>query len=307
MADPPPSARTLRDLVALVERLRAPDGCPWDREQRLGDVRAYLLEEAHEAAAAIDEESWPAIAGELGDLLFQAAFLLRLGEEAGALDAERVIAGVHDKMVARHPHVFGEERAADAEEVRQSWERRKAAASQGESLLAGVPPSLPALVAAYRLSQKAAGVGFDWPNAPAVLEKVREELAEVENELPAEPTRAGASTSVDDAPARADASAAEPENAAAHDALEGELGDLLFAVANLARHLGVDPERALARTNAKFRRRFAHLERRLAESGRKLGEVPLDDLEALWQEAKTAMSPAPDQRRGDEDGGGGAE
>ena len=264
----PPPASTLRDLVALVERLRAPDGCPWDREQRLADVRAYLLEEAHEAAAAIDEESWPAIAGELGDLLFQVAFLLRLGEEAGGLDAERVVTGVHDKMVARHPHVFGEERAADAEEVRRSWERRKAATAGGESLLAGVPASLPALVGCYRLSQKAAGVGFDWPDAPAVLAKVHEELGEVERELPA----AG-----DDPAARA--------------ALEDELGDLLFAVANLARHAGVDPERALARTNAKFRRRFAHVERGVAASGRQLADVALDELEALWQEAKAEAEP----------------
>ena len=258
----PPPASTLRDLVALVERLRAPDGCPWDREQRLGDVRAYLLEEAHEAAAAIDLESWPAIRAELGDLLFQVAFLLRLGEESGALDAEGVVAGVHDKMVARHPHVFGDERAADAEQVRQAWERRKAAAADGESILAGVPASLPALVAAYRLSQKAAGVGFDWPDAASVLAKVREEIAEVERELPT------------GAPA--------PDR----EALAGELGDLLFAVANLARHLGVDPERALARANGKFRQRFGHVERRLAESGRRLGEVALADLEALWQEAK---------------------
>ncbi|HXT50472.1 MAG TPA: nucleoside triphosphate pyrophosphohydrolase [Thermoanaerobaculia bacterium] len=258
-----PAASTLRDLVALVERLRAPDGCPWDREQRLTDVRAYLLEEAHEAAAAIDEESWPAIGGELGDLLFQVAFLLRLGEEAGTLTPEQVVAGIHDKMVARHPHVFGEERAADAEEVRRAWERRKAATGGGESLLAGVPASLPALVGCYRLSQKAAGVGFDWPDAPAVLAKVHEELAEVERELPA---------AADDPAARA--------------ALEDELGDLLFAVANLARHAGIDPERALARTNAKFRRRFAHVERGVASSGRKLGDVPLDELEALWQEAK---------------------
>jgi len=260
------TASTLRDLLALVARLRAPDGCPWDREQRLADVRAYLLEEAHEAAAAIDEASWPAIAAELGDLLFQVAFVLRLGEEAAALDAERVIAGVHDKMVARHPHVFGEERAADAEQVRKAWELRKAAATPGgTSMLAGVPASLPALVGAYRLSQKAAGVGFDWPDVAAVLAKVREELAEVESELPG--AEGGKS---------------------ATDELEGELGDLLFAVANLARHAGIDPERALAGTNSKFRRRFAHLERRLAETGRKLGEVSLDDLEALWQEAKSA-------------------
>ncbi|HEV8240992.1 MAG TPA: nucleoside triphosphate pyrophosphohydrolase [Thermoanaerobaculia bacterium] len=262
-ASEPASATTLRDLVALVERLRAPDGCPWDREQRLADVRAYLLEEAHETAAAIDEESWTAIGGELGDLLFQVAFVLRLGEEAGALTAEQVIAGIHAKMVARHPHVFGDERAADANEVRRAWERRKAESAAGESLLAGVPASLPALVACYRLSQKAAGVGFDWPDVAAVLAKVHEELAEVERELPV-----------------------APNDAAARSALEDEIGDLLFAVANLARHAGVDPERALQRTNAKFRRRFAHVERGVAARGRKLGDVPLDDLEALWQEAK---------------------
>jgi MazG family protein len=276
----PAGAATLRDLVALVARLRAPDGCPWDREQRLADLRAYLLEEAHETAAAIDEESWPQIAAELGDLLFQVAFLLRLGEEAGALDAERVVAGVHAKMVARHPHVFGEETASGADEVRRAWERRKAATPGAGSLLAGVPVSLPALVAAYRLSQKAAGVGFDWPHAAAVVEKVREELAEVEGEL---------------------AAAAAAGN---HGDLEGELGDLLFAVANLARHTGVDPERALARTNAKFRRRFAHVERGVAGSGRRLGEVPLDELESLWQEAKAgeeAVAPqGGDQGAGEE-------
>jgi nucleoside triphosphate diphosphatase len=276
-ASPTPAPTTLRDLIALVERLRAPDGCPWDREQRLADVRAYLLEEAHETAAAIDEAAWPAIGAELGDLLFQVAFVLRLGEEAGALSAEQVIAAEHAKMVARHPHVFGEERAADAEEVRRSWERRKAASVSGESLLAGVPASLPALVACYRLSQKAAGVGFDWPDAPAVLAKVHEELAEVERELPA------------------------TSDEAARQALEDELGDLLFAVANLARHAGIDPERALARTNAKFRRRFAHVERGVAASGKKLGDVPLDDLEALWQEAKGLPAEAAS------DQGGGAE
>ena len=263
MDDPHGSAATLRDLIALVERLRAPDGCPWDREQRLPDVRAYLVEEAHETAAAIDEADWRGIGAELGDLLFQVAFVLRLGEEAGALTAEQVVAGIHSKMVERHPHVFGDpeggagERLADARAVRQAWERRKVASGGGEPLLGGVPASLPALVGAYRLSQKAAGVGFDWPDAAAVLGKVHEELAEVEAEVPAP-----------------------------SPALEAELGDLLFAVANLARHLGVDPERALAGANAKFRRRFGHVERRVAESGSRLGDVPLDDLEALWQEAK---------------------
>ena len=282
----PSSASTLRDLVALVERLRRPDGCPWDREQRLPDVRAYLVEEAHEAAAALDGGDWGAIAEELGDLLFQVAFVLRLGEEAGELTAERVAAGVHAKMVSRHPHVFGEERLADTGAVRRAWERRKLDAAGGEALLAGVPPTLPALVGAYRISQKAAGVGFDWPDATAVLEKVREELAEVESEL------AGAA-----------APSGEPARSAARaGALEGELGDLLFAVANLARHAGVDPERALAATNAKFRRRFGHLERRLAEQGRAIEATALDELEALWQEAKAGETKAGETEAGESRG-----
>jgi MazG family protein len=253
------TASTLRDLVALVARLRAPDGCPWDREQRLGDIRAYLVEEAHETAAAIDEEDWRAIAPELGDLLFQVAFLLQLGEEAGALTAEQVVAEVHRKFVSRHPHVFGDETAGDADSVRSAWERRKLAEGGDASLLAGVPVSLPALVAAYRLSQKAAGVGFEWPTPQGVLAKVREEVDEVEAELAA---------------------------GAPKEELEGELGDLLFTVANVARQLGVDPERALARTNGKFRRRFAHLEGRLRERGKSLDGAGLEELEALWQEAK---------------------
>jgi MazG family protein len=264
----PDTAATLRDLVALVERLRRADGCPWDREQKLPDLRAYLVEEAHETAAAIDGGDWEAIGEEVGDLLFQVAFLLRLGEEEGALAAERVVAAVHAKMVARHPHVFGEERLADAAAVRQAWERRKAGAAKDGSLLAGVPASLPALVGAYRMSQKAAAVGFDWPDAHAVLGKVREELVEVEAELPGPGGSSG-----------------EPGPS---PALEAELGDLLFAVANLARRVGVDPERALAGTNAKFRRRFGLVERRLAEQGRSVETAGLDELESLWQRAKAA-------------------
>jgi len=175
--------------------------------------------------------------------------------------------------------------------VRRAWERRKAAAGGGESLLAGVPASLPALVGAYRLSQKAAGVGFDWPDAAAVLAKVREELAEVEAEL-AGPVDAAAASATPRGPV-ASTGADDPTPPAPPTAtpLEGELGDLLFAVANLARHKGIDPERALALTNAKFRRRFAHLERRLTAGGRRLGEASLDELEALWQEAKGEESP----------------
>jgi nucleoside triphosphate diphosphatase len=270
----------LGKLVALIDRLRAPGGCPWDREQTLGDLRAYLVEEAHEAAAAIDAVAaagetgdkageaagdaagaWSALAGELGDLLFQAAFVAALAAEAGAFTAAEAIDRVHAKMVARHPHVFPtaggtREELADADAVTRAWERRKLAAGAG-SLLAGVPASLPALLGAYRMTQKAAGVGFDWPDAAAVLAKLDEERAEL-------------------------ASALDEGDAAVRE----ELGDLLFTVANLARKLGVDPEAALAAANAKFRRRFAHVETRLAERGRRPDESTLEEMDALWNEAK---------------------
>jgi MazG family protein len=171
------SPTDLDRLLALVERLRAPDGCPWDREQKLGDLRAYLLEEAHETAAAIDEGDWDALCSELGDLLFQVAFLSRLAEEAGAFRAAEPIARVTAKMIDRHPHVFGGEPLPDSRAVRQAWERRKLRHESNErgSLLDGAAAaSLPALVAAYRLTQKAAGVGFDWTDPAAVLAKVAE-------------------------------------------------------------------------------------------------------------------------------------
>lgn len=260
-------------LVDLVARLRAPDGCPWDRRQTLSTVRAYLIEEAHEAAAAVSGGNWREIAGELGDLLFQVAFVTRLGEESGELDVAGVVDGIVDKMVERHPHVFGpaEERLGSAEEVEAAWERRKlevaggageAAGTPAPSLLAGVPRSLPTLVAAYRMTQKAAGVGFDWPDVTDVLEKLDEETAELRRalELPAGERRAAE--------------------------IEAEVGDILFTVANLARKLGVDPDAALARTNAKFRRRFGHVERRMAEDGPPLGEASLGEMDRLWEEAK---------------------
>lgn len=279
-------------LVDLVARLRGPGGCPWDREQGLADLRAYLLEEAHEAAAALDdvvatggdpadggggkgggakaERAWRELAGELGDLLFQAAFVIRLGEEAGHLERRRVVDGVHAKMVARHPHVFppagGEadgEELEDAAAVSRAWERRKLEqreleGGEAKSLLAGVPTSMPALLAAYRLTQKAAGVGFDWPDAATVLAKVDEELAELKAEVAAGDTAASAE----------------------------EVGDLLFTVANLARKLGHDPEAALAAANAKFRRRFAAVEAGLKERGRPLAEAELEEMDALWEASK---------------------
>jgi len=266
----------LQILVDLVARMRAPDGCPWDREQRLGDLRAYLLEEAHELAGAIDEGRWEAIAEELGDVLFQAAFVARMAEEAGAFEAGDAMAGVREKMIARHPHVFGDEPLPDAAAVRDAWERRKLQREPRQgSLLQGVAPSLPALLAAYRLTQKAAGVGFDWPAAEAVLAKLDEEVAELRAAL----ARRGA-------PEGAGGAAGPEARHAAQDAVAEEVGDLLFTVANLARKLDVDPEAALAAANRKFRRRFAWIEDALAARGKTPAESSLAEMDGLWEEAK---------------------
>lgn len=262
-----------RKLLDLVARLRAPDGCPWDREQTLPDVRAYLLEEAHELAGAIDGGDWDALAEELGDLAFQVAFIGRLAEEQGAFTLNEALEGVHQKMVERHPHVFGGEALADAEAVRQAWERRKLRQrSEGpegpaRSLLQGVAPSLPALLAAYRLTQKAAGVGFDWPDAAAVLHKVDEEIEELREAL--SETRNG-----------------EPDRKVDKKAVKEEIGDLLFTLANLARKLEVDPEAALAATNLKFRSRFAAVEAGLAQQGKTPADATLAEMDELWDEAK---------------------
>ncbi len=267
-------APDLQKLVDLVARLRAPDGCPWDREQSLADVRAYLLEEAHETAGAIDSGDWEEVAAELGDLLFQVAFIGRLAEEAGAFELAQAIEGVHAKMVARHPHVFGaeEDRASlsDAQAVREAWERRKVKKDPGRSVLAGVSASLPALLSSYRLTQKAAGVGFDWPDASSVLDKVEEELGELRQAL----ERGEEST---DREATRDAS---------REAIAEELGDLLFTLANLGRKLDLDPEAALARANLKFRRRFEAIEAGLAAAGKSPADATLEEMDALWNEAK---------------------
>ncbi len=264
---------TLRPLVDLIRRLRGPDGCPWDREQGLADIRGYLLEEAHEVAAAIDEGNDDEISGELGDLLFHIVFTAELVREAGGASVEQVVERIHDKMVARHPHVFGTEVLTSSDDVHRAWEARKARerATRGDSILDGVATSLPALLAAYRMTQKAAGVGFDWPDVDGVLDKVEEELDEVREaiaQLKAEPT----------GPA---------EQRAAEQRATEEVGDLLFATASLARHLGTDPESALAAANLKFRRRFAHIERALAAEGRPLDSATLEELDSHWERAKS--------------------
>lgn len=275
---PAPAATTPTDLArltALVARLRAPDGCPWDREQTLPDLRAYLLEEAHETAAALDSGDRAELAGELGDLLFQVAFIARLVEESGGFALGAALDAVEAKMIARHPHVFGGERLASAKEVREAWERRKVRSQAGErrSLLDGATAaSLPSLVAAYRLTQKAAGVGFDWREASEVVVKLDEEIAELKELLSAE------------TPAASPGERRQRQTE--------EIGDLLFTVANLARHLEIDPEGALAAANLKFRRRFGAIEAALAATGRTVAEATLDEMEAEWQAAKIAERPA---------------
>ena len=268
---------SLAPLGDLIDRLRV--DCPWDRELSLADLRAYLIEEAHELAAAIDERDPAAIEEELGDLLFEAVYVARLaGAELADVPLGGAIRTVIDKMVARHPHVFGDEeerkRVGSAAEVAAMWERRKRRADAGRSVLDGVPASLPALVGAYRLGQKAAGVGFDWESPDAVRAKVAEELGELDRETAAR-------------------SAARPA-AEAGARIEEELGDLLFAVANLARHLRIDPERALAAANRKFRRRFAAVEAEL-EPGPddESGGDRMERMERLWERAKRTEAAAP--------------
>lgn len=255
---------SLASLFELVKRLRAPDGCPWDREQEVEDLRAYLLEEAHEVAAAIDDGDWDEICTELGDLLFQFVFIVRLAEERSTFTFAEVLDRIQEKMIHRHPHVFGEDDLTDSVAVHQAWEQRKLddAAHRNRSHLDGLPASLPALLAAHRMTQKAAGVGFDWPDASAVLAKVDEELDELRHEL-----------KTGDGPA---------PGAAVRD----ELGDLLFTLANLSRHLGMDAESVLAQANAKFRRRFAQMETDLDRDGTSLRDLRIEELEAAWEKAK---------------------
>lgn len=247
----------LDPLVEVMARLRAPDGCPWDREQTHASLRRYLLEEAYEAVEAIDDGDPEHLCEELGDVLLQVVFHAQIAREAGRFDMRDVVSGITEKLIRRHPHVFGGASAKTAEEVTRRWDAIKRAERGGKeagSLLDGVSRSLPALSRACELQKRAARAGFDWDDAAGPAEKVREELAE--------------------------ALSAPPEER------EAEVGDLLFAVVNLARKLGVDPEVALTGASAKFERRFRYVEERLAEKGLRPADVTLAEMDALWEEGK---------------------
>lgn len=253
----------MQRLLAVMERLRDPErGCPWDREQTWQSIAPHTIEEAYEVAEAVSGGSPGHVRDELGDLLFQVVFQARIAEEHGLFAFDDVASTISDKLERRHPHVFGGEVLRNAAEQTAAWERHKAAERQGKGgptgVLDGVTLGLPALTRAAKLGRRAAGVQFDWPGPSGVVEKVREEFAEL-----AQAVGAGQSLQVRE-----------------------ELGDLLFSIAQLARHLGVDPEDSLREANRKFERRFRAMEARATRQGRKLGELGTDELEALWLEAK---------------------
>ena len=252
-------------LRAIMARLRDPDtGCPWDIAQNFASIAPYTLEEAHEVADAIERGDWPALEGELGDLLLQVVYHAQMAEEAGHFDLDGVIRAIADKMVARHPHVFGDaSRDKTAAQQTRDWEAAKAAeraAREAGGVLDDVAQALPALTRAVKLQNRAARVGFDWPEAGEVLDKIAEESREL----------------------------VEARDSLGPDKVAEEFGDLLFVMANLARHLDVDPEAALRDANAKFTRRFRAIEAALAAAGRRPQDSDLAEMDALWNAAKAS-------------------
>lgn len=264
--DPAAGARFTR-LVEIMARLREPGGCPWDREQTFDTIKPYTLEETYEVLDAIERRDWRGLCEELGDLMLQAVFYAQMAEEEGRFTINDSLDAINEKLVRRHPHVFGDGDAKTSQQVLKRWDEIKAEekAGRGETpkgLLDGVPRNQPSLAEAAQISRKAARAGFDWENLGQVMEKVREEIAELEQ------AQAGQS----------------------RDEIEGELGDLLFTIVNVARFLDVDPEQALRRMNLKFRDRFGYVERALVEKGSTLeqskAEHGIEEMEALWQRAK---------------------
>jgi MazG family protein len=266
---------TFEQLVQLMHKLRSPGGCPWDREQTYATLAPMLLEEAYEAFEAVEEarEGQPGeLRDELGDLLFQIVFYAQVAKEQDHFSIHDVIEAIHSKMVRRHPHVFGTSSAEDSAQVLRNWEamkqeeRRAAGKSESDgSLLDGVSSKAPALMEAHQLSTKAARVGFDWKNVNDIFDKLEEEIDELRDAIQTHAISNGE---------------------AEHTRVREELGDLMFAVTNLARHLHVEPEAALKLTNRKFRRRFGYIETKLSERGQTLDQVSIGEMEALWQEAK---------------------
>ncbi len=257
------TGQAVAQCVALLARLRGPGGCPWDREQTFDSIKPHTLEETYEVFDAIDRRAWPELRDELGDLLLQVIFYAQIAADESHFSMEDVARGLSAKLVRRHPHIFGDAVAETAADVNRTWERVKAEERAGkpkanDGVMADVPRFVPALVEARKLGAKAAKVGFDWPDVSGLFDKVQEEVAEVRAELTATP---------------------DPVK------VEEEVGDLLFVLTNLSRHLQVDPEQALRKANAKFRRRFGSMEQ---AAGPEFAALSLDEKEALWAAAKQA-------------------
>jgi MazG family protein len=272
--------------VAIMARLRAPGGCPWDREQTFDTIKRYTLEETYEVIEAIDNRDWQELPQELGDLLLQVLFYAEMAQEEGRFNIDHVLDALSNKLIARHPHVFGDVKAEDSQQVLKNWEAIKAEERKArmqddgdnhkkEALLDGISRKMPALMEAHKISSKAAHVGFDWPELAGLFDKLEEETRELQEHIAQAPSgalRPGSKKKIPDE---------------LHARLEDELGDLFFVLVNLARRLSVDSESALRKTNRKFRRRFGWLEEQLTSQGKTLESATLDEMESLWQQAKT--------------------
>ena len=303
VAEMPTTGERFERAVGIMERLRAPGGCPWDREQTFDSIKPYTLEETYEVLEAIDNRDWPELAGELGDLLLQVLFYAEMANEQGSFSIDDVLDRLSNKLVDRHPHVFGDVKADTSADVKRNWEalkteerkkRARAEDAQGEkpagkekhSLLAGVTSAMPSILEAHKLSSRAAQAGFDWPNIDGLFDKLREESDELREQLakfpapgPRPQNRGMASSGRTVLPAEL------------QEKLEEEVGDLFFVLVNVARYLSVDPESALRKTNRKFKRRFQWMEGQLEAVGKSVEQSSMDELEALWQRAKQAQRP----------------
>jgi len=293
----PSTGERFERAVSIMERLRAPGGCPWDREQTFDSIKPYTLEETYEVLEAIDNRDWPELAGELGDLLLQVLFYAEMAKEQSSFSIDDVLDRLSSKLIHRHPHVFGDVKADTSAEVKRNWEALKVeekkkrqgeedgvaptAKNEKQSILAGISSAMPSLLEAYKISSRAAGVGFDWPNIDGLFDKLHEETEELREhlrEFPApgpRPQGRGIAGS---------GRIAVPEELQGR--LEEEIGDLFFVLVNVARYLSVDPESALRKTNRKFRRRFQWMEDRLHQTGRIPDQATMEELESLWQQAK---------------------
>jgi MazG family protein len=291
----PTTGERFERAVQIMERLRAPGGCPWDREQTFDSIKPYTLEEAYEVLEAIDDRDWPELTGELGDLLLQVLFYSEMAREAGHFSVDDVLDRLSNKLVNRHPHVFGDVKADTSAEVLRNWEALKAEEKKkrleangkdsrqsiqpDSSVLAGISSRVPALLEAHKLSSRAARVGFDWPEIEGLFGKLAEETMELREELKVAPIKGPTGKGV----AGSGKPRVSPE---VHERLEDEVGDLFFVLVNIARYLALDPESALRKANRKFKRRFQWMEEQLRASGRGPEQASMDELEGLWQQAK---------------------